>query len=233
MIALLAAIVAYMWLRVSPNSLGVDRYSTVSYMLVFRIVGFSALFFATANVPAEMDQRTIVYLLTRPVPRWMLLVGRYLAAVTVVTVIGVVAALAVSTTAFQGHPTSNPLLARDLLAIVLGAFAYTAAFALASVMIPGRAMIVGIIYVIGWEGLVPNMPGTMYYLSIFSHLQAIAQHPLSSNTNQLLSFLASTLGTNTLTESVSIPVLVLVSITMVGGAAWWFTQFEFLPRDAD
>ncbi len=97
-------------------------------MLVFRIVGFSAVFFATANVTAEVEQRTIVYLLTRPVPRWMLLVTRYVAAVTVVTLIGLVSALVVSAVAYGGNPFGNPLLGKDMLALTLGAFAYNGLF---------------------------------------------------------------------------------------------------------
>ena len=231
LLAAFGAFGAYMWAAFARGSLGIDRYSMVSYMLVFRIAGFSAVFFATANVTAEVEQRTIVYLLTRPVPRWMLLTVRYLAAVTVVTVIGIVAALAVSAAAFGGNPFVNPLLGKDILALVLGAFAYSGAFVLVSVVFPTRAMIICLVYVFGWEGLVPNMPGTMYYLSIFSHLQAIAQHPVQSDTNPFIIFLASMTGTNTLSASVSVPVLILIPVATVAAAAAWFTHFEFVPRD--
>ncbi|MHB8638161.1 MAG: ABC transporter permease [Fimbriimonadaceae bacterium] len=233
MLAAFGAFGAYMWAAFGKGSTGVDRYSMVSYMLVFRIAGLSAVFFATANVSAEVEQRTIVYLLTRPVPRWMLLVTRYLAAVTVVSAIGVIASLAVSAAAYGGNPFGNPLLGKDVLALILAAFAYGGAFVLVTVVFPTRAMIICLLYVFGWEGLVPNMPGTMYYLSIFSHLQAVAQHPVTADANPLISFLASMTGTNTLSEAVSVPVLILIPIVTVGAAAWWFTHFEFLPRDDD
>ncbi len=51
-------------------------------------------------------------------------------------------------------------------------------------------MIICLLYLIGWEGLVPNMPGTMYYLSIFSHLQAVAQHPVRADAEGWSAFLA-------------------------------------------
>ena len=226
-----AAFVAFIWALMNKESSASDRYSAVSYMLVFRILGLSAALFATANVSAEVEQRTIVYLLTRPVPRWLLLVTRYFAAVTVVAVISVVAAFAVSLAAYGGHPLGNSLLGKDILALVLGSFAYSGAFVLVSVVFPSRAMIISLLYVFGWEWLVPNMPGRMYELSIFSHLQAIAQHPTQATGSGLLTFLASMTGTNTLPESVSAAVLVLIPVVGVAAAAWWFTHFEFVPRE--
>jgi len=71
----------------------------------------------------------------------------------------------------------------------------------------------------------------MYELSIFSHLQAIAQHPTQATGSGLLTFLASMTGTNTLPESVSAAVLVLIPVVGVAAAAWWFTHFEFVPRE--
>jgi len=74
----------------------------------------------------------------------------------------------------------------------------------------------------------------MYYLSIFSHLEAVAQHPLNTAVvNPFITFLASMTGTNTLPASISVPVLVLIPVASVAAAAWWFTNFEFLPRDDD
>lgn len=230
-LAAFSAVVVFTWASFNPGSAPVDRYSLVVFMLVFRIVGFSAVFFATANVTAEIEQRTIVYVLTRPVPRWMLLVVRYLAAVTVVVTIGILAALAVSAAAYHGNVFANPLLGRDLLTIGIGGFAYTGVSALLSVITPSRATIIGLLYLFGWEFLVPNMPGTMYYLSVFSHLQAIAKHPIDPGANPIMNFLGSVMGTNTLTTGQSVAALAALTVVAIAIAAWWFTHFEFLPRE--
>lgn len=229
LVAGFCAVLAWSWQFMNAASAPIDRYSAVSQMLVFRVVALAAAIFATANISAEVEQRTIVYLLTRPVPRWMLLLMRYLAAVLVVSGVCIVAAVGVSVAAF-GNPFSNPLLIKDILVLILGAFAYNGLFVLIS-LVSNRAMIICLLYAFGWEIAVPNMPGTMYYLSIYSHLQAVAQHATNPELGKMVSFLAAMLGTNTLSEGTSLPVLVLISVTTVALAVFWFTHFEFVPRD--
>src|SRR5579862_2912550 len=61
-----------------------EQYTGVSSMLVFHVEALASAIFSTAIISQEVEQKTIVYLLTRPVSRWMLLIMRYLASATVV-----------------------------------------------------------------------------------------------------------------------------------------------------
>ena len=223
------AVLAWSLQYLNPGSNNSDRYLAVSQMIGFRLVALAAAIFATANVAAEVEQRTIVYLLTRPVPRWMLLLMRYFAAVIVVGAICVFGLICTSAAAY-GNPLLNPSLARDCVVLVMGAFAYNGLFLLIS-LLSSRSMIICLLYAFGWEIAVPNMPGTMYYLSIFSHMQAVTQHAQAGNLGKMVEFLASMMGTNTMSASVSAPVLVLIALATVGLAVGCFTTFEFVPRD--
>jgi ABC-2 type transport system permease protein len=205
-----------------------DAYANVSSIFVFHILALASAIFTTAIISQEVEQKTIVYLLTRPVPRWKLITLRYLASALVVSVVGILCAVFASVGAFHSL-SANPLLVKDCTAIIVGAFAYGALFLLVSLMF-NRAMIICLLFAFGWETAVPNMPGQMYYLSIFSYLQGIAQHPSAGN-NKLVALLTGAAGDNTLTASTSYMVMVAMVVALVVGGAWWFTNFEYLPRE--
>lgn len=229
--ALFGMLLALIWPMINAQHTdAIEAYSAGSLTVVFRILSLASAIFASANISAEIEQRTIVYLVTRPVPRWLLILVRYLACVLVVSMICIFAAILVSAAAYRGNPFANPLLGRDVLALVLGAFTYGGLFLFVTLLF-NRSMIICLIYAFAWETIVPQMPGTMYYLSINSHLQALAAHPAKVSQSPFLNFVAGLAGTNTISESVAAPVLVLLTLATAAAAAWWFTHFEFVPRD--
>jgi ABC-2 type transport system permease protein len=220
--------VAYYWNQLQAGATGDVAYSNVSSIFVYHIVALASAIFTTAIISQEVEQKTIVYLLTRPVPRWKLLSIRYVAASLVVGAVGIVCSVFASLGAFHTLG-SNPLLAKDCIALVVGGFAYGGLFLLVSLLF-NRAMIICLLFAFGWETAVPNMPGQMYYLSIFSYLQGIAQHP-SAGGNKLVALLTGSAGDNTLTASTSYIAMALLVIGLVILSAWWFTNFEYLPRE--
>jgi ABC-2 type transport system permease protein len=228
-LSIVAIGISVVWMQSAPDSPPVDQYSAISYLLVLRVVALAAAIYATGSIGAELEQRTIVYLLTRPVPRWLLLTMRFLASAIVVFAIGAVWAVVVTLTLFHGKLGANPQLGPDLLATAIGALAYCALFTLASIMLK-RAMIWCLIYVFGWEVFVPLMPGSMYYLSVFSYLQAVAHH-LSNSTNTAVSFITATLGTHSMAGATAWSILICLTVGCVLLASWWFTHFEFLPSE--
>ena len=231
----LTFLLGYSWRTLAPGSAAVDQYSQVSSMLVFRILALASIIYTTAIVSQEVEQKTIVYLLTRPVARWKLLLARYAASVVVVSMLGVTSAIALSLAVYgPGGAFSNPLLAKDILALVLGAFGYGAVFLFVS-LIANRAILICLLFAGAWEPAVPNMPGDLYRLTIFSHLQAIAEHPVittrSDNLKGAISLLSGALGTNTLSFGTAVTTLVLLTLFGVALSATWFSKFEYVPRE--
>jgi ABC-2 type transport system permease protein len=207
----------------------VDRYGNLSYLVVFRILALASAIMTSTIVSAEVEQKTIVYLLTRPVPRWVLLLGRYLACSLVVALATGCAALSASIGIFGFDFSQNPLLLRDLAAISLGALSYCGLFLLISLLF-NRAMLICILFGFGWESSVPNMPGSVYYISIYSHLQAIAHHQIDDS-NRRIALVSGSLNGNNLTPIISVPVLLGVIAVTVGLGLWIFSSFEFVPRE--
>jgi ABC-2 type transport system permease protein len=230
LLSLGAFALAYYWESLSPNSTQAEQYANVSSMIVFRMVALASAIFTTSIISQEVEQKTIVYLLTRPVPRWKLLLARFAASALVVALLGIFGSFVVSIGVYGfAGAFGNPLFVSDLLAIVLGALAYGGLFLFISLII-NRAMIVCLLFAFGWETMVPNMPGEqLARLSIFSHMQAIAEHPSSGS--KVLNFFAGDLGTNLITRGDAVPVLILVAAVALGVASWWFTRFEYVPRE--
>lgn len=220
---------AYVFKRVNPGKPLEEMYAMLSAILVFRLLPLASAIFSTAVISQEVEQKTIVYLLTRPVPRAQLIAMRGLASITVVALVAFFAAVVVSLSVYGADAFSNPLLWRDLKAIIIGAAAYGSLFVFISLLI-NRAMIVCLLFAFAWETSVPNMPGSMYYLSITSYLTAIAERP-SSQTGDIMQLLAGSFGTNTLTMGVALPtMLVLIAVCSLA-AMKWFTRFEYVPRE--
>ncbi|WP_025225757.1 ABC transporter permease [Fimbriimonas ginsengisoli] len=227
-LSFLCLLLAHFWSTLDPSSKPDGRYATVSSILVYRLLALASAIFTTAIITQEVEQRTIVYLLTRPVKRSTLLLVRYAASVLVVTMLGVFGAVLTTLGAFNGLG-GNSMLATDILAMSIGAMAYGALFLFVSLLF-NRSLIICALFAFGWEASIPNMPGEMYRLSIFSYLQAIAQHP-SQGDNKGLALLTGTAGDNAITRNSAFMTLGILVVVMLALSAWWFTKFEYVPRE--
>jgi len=228
-LAAVCLVLASLWRQLEPGATAQQRYMNVSSILVFRILALVSAIFTTAIVSQEVEQRTIVYLLTRPVQRWKLLLIRYGASVLVVALVSLIAAALASFGAYSGRPLSNPLFLKDAEALIVGAFAYGALFLFVSLLF-NRALIICALFAFGWEASISNMPGEMYRMSIFSYLQAIAEHP-NTESNRLLGFISGALGDNAISRGSAYTTLIVMTVVLLGISAWWFTQFEYVPRE--
>ena len=226
----LTFIMGFYWHYLLEGATNPQIYGDVSTLMVFRILPLASAIYTTAIIGQEVEQKTIVYLLTRTIPRAKLLLLRFAASVVVVFGISMIAALSVSIAVFKGGALGNPLLFKDMLAIGLGALGYGALFLFISLLF-NRAMLICLLFSFGWETSVPNMPGSMSRLSITSYVQAIAEHPSTGTSNKLLALASGTLGTNDLTSQAGITALLLVTAVGVVLSAQWFTRFEFVPRE--
>lgn len=233
-VSFIALLIAFNWHRMSQGTTLRDQYAQVIQMIVFHLVGLMSAIYTTAIVSSEVEQKTIVYLLTRPLPRWQLLLGRYLASVTVVFLLGTFAALLVSAGIFHGEALSNDLLLNDIKAIGMGAVTYGGLFLIVSLLF-NRAMIICLLFAFGWEMSIPNMPGDLYRASIFSYMQAIAEHPstdvASAAGGKKLALVTGEFGNNILSASAAYTTMVVLTLFFVALSAYWFTKFEYVPRE--
>ena len=226
-LGLLCALLAGVWHNFQQVPDPSDAYIAAYGLGVLRLLPLASAIYMTSIIGREVDQKTIVYLLTRPVARWQYIVGRYFANVLAVGIIGTFTTLCTSLGAF--HQLTNPMIWYDILAVFLGALSYGALFLLVSLML-NRALIVCVMFAFGWEISVPNLAAGIQKLSILSHLQAISQHEASDEGN-IMDIASGSANAELIGRPMGIITLVIFSAVLLGISAWWFTHFEFVPRE--
>jgi ABC-2 type transport system permease protein len=129
-----------------------------------------AVIVGTAALGSEIDDGTIVYLLAKPVARWRVVLVKLLVA-WLVTVLLVTPAIAVA--GMVGHGDARMALA-FAAASVVGGLEYVALFVALS-LVTSRALIVGLAYVVVWEGVVAGLFTATRTISVRQHALAVAE----------------------------------------------------------
>lgn len=141
-----------------------------------------AVFYGTALIADEVEDKTLTYLLTRPVARASVLLGKYLAYLvcTVAVVLPAVVLMWLLVVPIHGNlAASFPDLAADLGILVVGLAAYGALFALVGATLR-RPLLFGLIFVFGWESLTMALPGYLRQLTVAHYLQGLVPHAMPS-----------------------------------------------------
>ena len=128
-----------------------------------------AVIVGTAALGAELDDGTIVYLLAKPVPRSRIVLVKLLVAVLIVLAL-TVPAIAIG--GLIGHPDRELAIGYGAAA-AFGALEYTAVF-LALSLVTTRALIVGLAYVVVWEGVIAGLFAGTRVFSVRQHALAVA-----------------------------------------------------------
>lgn len=136
------------------------------------VLPLTALLLGVSSIGDEIEDGTAVYLLTKPISRWQILVPKLLAAWLVTTALVLPFAIVAGLIALDGEGGSS-LVVGFAVAIVAGAFAYSAVFVLLSV-VTSRALIMGLVYAFLWEGAITGIFPGARYLSIRHFSMGIA-----------------------------------------------------------
>lgn len=157
-----------------------DLYGVIVAIYDVRnVLPLCALFFASALIAEEVEGRTLTYLLTRPVQRASILLGKFAAYVVTSLVfawpVTVITFLLLSTArGAQGLGAEAPVLLQDLGVMALALIAYGALFALLGVLLK-RPVIGGLLFLYLWELLV-YLPGYLPRLTLTAYLRSLLSH---------------------------------------------------------
>ena len=127
-----------------------------------------SLIVGTGVLGSEIDDGTVVHILTKPLPRWKIVLTK-LAVAFAVTTVAVAVPMFVAGTITDGTRLGLGLAA----ATTLGALAYCALF-LALSMITRRPVLLGLLYVLIWEGLLGNFVSGTRVLSVQQYVVSLA-----------------------------------------------------------
>jgi ABC-2 type transport system permease protein len=134
------------------------------------VLPLTALIIGTSVLGAEIDDGSIIHLLATPVNRLSVVISKFSAAVLLTIMFGAIPEfLAAAIAKGFGDKLTIGLLAGALVASV----AYNALFVLLSVLTT-RAIAVGLLYLLVWEGLLGNLIGGVRVLSIGQYSVSVA-----------------------------------------------------------
>ena len=146
------------------------------------------VFYGTSLIADEVDDKTITYLFTRPIPRGGVLLGKYLAflACTIFVVLPSVVIVWLLIVPIGGSLGGSFLdLAKDLALLALGLAIYGAVFAMIGAGLK-RPLLVGLALVFVWEPVVMAMPGYLKLYTVAYYLQGLVPHAMPSDSTMSL-----------------------------------------------
>ena len=142
-----------------------DASNILDTLVIRTVLPLVALVLGTAALGSEIDDGTVVHLLVKPIARrWIVLASALVAA-------GLTAVLVVPSVVLTGLLTSGlgsssiTVTFAFAIAALVGGIAYSSAF-LALSTVTSRALVIGLVYTLIWEGVVAGLLEGTRYLSI-------------------------------------------------------------------
>ena len=142
-----------------------DAAVILDTLVIRTVLPLVALVIGSAALGSEIEDGTVVYLLVKPVPRWVVALAKIVVAVGLTLVLTVPPMLV--TAVLIGTATGGslgPSLAFVLAAIAGGA-AYASVFTTLGALTT-RALVVGLAYTLLWEGVLAGLLEGTRFLSI-------------------------------------------------------------------
>ena len=145
------------------------------------IIPVLGAFYGTSLISDEVEDRTITYLFTRPVPRGAIIIGKYFAYLlcTGLVVLPSVTAVYLLITPVAGGSIGGTFLQllTDLGLLAVGLAVYGAVFALIGALVP-RPLVAGLLLIFGWEQVALIVPGYLRRFTVAHYLQALVPHAM-------------------------------------------------------
>jgi ABC-2 type transport system permease protein len=197
-----------------PNALP----SALEGLIVSSVLPLVALVFGTAALGSELDDGTAVHILTKPIPRWTIIVPK------VVVSGGLTAVLLVPSTLISGVLVGG-LGGREIgltlaftVAVLVGSFVYSTIFVALSAA-TSRGLVIGLGYSLIWEGLLSGaLKGTQLF-SVREYIRGMASAIAPPGR------IESVVGAN----GFLFAILAIVVVTAL--ASWRLARFEIRAPD--
>lgn len=160
----------------SASSINTMWANLLDAMLIAAILPLVTIALATAAFGEELEDRTLGYLVLKPISRWRIVLPKLLACIVVAGPLLIVSGVAATLLGLDGSVRAGVAVG---VAILAGVAAYSAIFMWAG-LISGRALAFGLIYVLLWEGLLSTFLDGVRYFSVRAYSLAI-MHGIDEN----------------------------------------------------
>ena len=165
LLVLLAALPILVGLLVRLGGGRPDVAEILDTLVVRTVLPLIALIVGTATIGGEIEDGTLVYLLVKPVPRWRTAVTKIVVAAGL-TVVLVVPPMILAAVLMAGISSATLGTAAGFAAaVVVGGAAYAAVFTTLGA-VTSRALVIGLVYTLLWEGVLAGLLTGTRFLSI-------------------------------------------------------------------
>ena len=166
----------------------------IDAMVVGGIMPIVTMVLASAAFGNELEDKTLYYLVLKPVSRISIVVAKLLA--TLVVAVPLVVSSGVVASALVGAEVQ--VLGTLAVALASGVAAYAAIFTFAGLLTP-RALAYGLVYVLVWEGLLSTIVSGVRYLSVRGYtlalLHGMDEESFAALTGRVIEYQAAIVGT--------------------------------------
>jgi ABC-2 type transport system permease protein len=186
-------------------------------LMIRTVMPLVALVFGTAALGSELEDGTAVYLITKPVARWRIVLAKGVVAAGLTML--VVVPVTVAAVFLRGSPAAESVAIGYGIAVALGATAYAVVFLALSVF-TSRALVLGLVYVLVWEGILAGLLEGVRFLSIRQATLGVA---------------ASVSGVDPGQDPMDLTTSLVILLGAIGGAlllaSWRLTRYQVRSAD--
>ena len=180
LLALLPVAVAILVQLSGRAGIGGEEVATaiMDRLIVTTLLPIVGLVFGTAALGAELEDGTAVFLLAKPIDRWRIVVAKLIVAVGL-SIALVAPASFIAGAILQPGGTGLSGAIGAAVGTAVGATVYATVFFALS-LVTGRALAIGLVYVLVWEGVLAGLLEGIRTLSIRQYTLAISEaisHP--------------------------------------------------------
>ncbi len=173
LLALLPVAAAILVRVAGRDAAGDDEVATaiMDRLLVTTLLPIVGLVFGTAALGAELEDGTAVFLLVKPIERWRIVLGKLIVAVGLsIALVAPASFIAGAILGPGGTGISGGVGAA--VGTAIGATVYATVFFALS-LVTGRALAIGLVYVLVWEGVLAGLLEGVAAFSIRQYTLAI------------------------------------------------------------
>ena len=192
-----------------------DRF--LETLVVRFVMPLLALIVGTSVLGSEIEDGTAVYLMVKPIARWRIVIAKAIVAVGL-TALLVVPAVIVTAALLPARGDTTTTIVAFSVACLAGGSAYAVAFLALSVFTT-RAFLIGLAYVLIWEGVLAGLLEGTKFLSIRQATLGIA------------AALGVDFSDDPLAPAISVVVIVVVLVGGLALASWRLARFEIRGGD--
>ena len=206
-----------------------DFYSNTVLVFYFQLlIPVLALFYGSSIITDEVDNKTLVYLTTCPVPKSSILLGKYLACIVLMAMIissSFFISFLIATSKTLNSPDAWAGFFRIAGVSLVALLSYSAIFTFLGTLMR-RSILIGLLFVFGWESIVQYFPGSTQKFTLIHYVKSLL--PFQAEQTKFLVFHLEPSG-----AAESLVTLLLVAAVFLTVTTVVFQKKEYVIGDSN